>query len=171
MQQSEVIIINIYYWVISLKIGNKRRRIPESVYKSLCWVCCGVVFFSFFISLKASQKEFPRAVSVFTPHHMWACAAFPSWSGKRSPQVVQGASASAAKGKAGRQQHWSCRKDLGEKVCAGSKPEPLDPRGSLELGNHSPAHERIRRDRAGSSHCPPCWIMLGKPPGKSSLRV
>lgn len=47
--------------------------------------CCGVISFSFFIFLKTSQKEFPGDVSVFTPHHMWACVILPSileWAGR-----------------------------------------------------------------------------------------
>lgn len=113
--------------------------------------CCGVISFSFFIFLKTSQKEFPGDVSVFTPHHMWACVILPSileWEG-RAPGAP-GSSSSPGAGE-----------DLEEKGLSRLPPDLLGPRASLGLENLSSASRGLTGQSA--------WMLVGKSPRKKGL--
>lgn len=53
--------------MISLKAANKYRRIPKSVYKSLCWVCFTVGLYS--LAFSYSWKIPRRNSQVSVSHH------------------------------------------------------------------------------------------------------
>lgn len=100
---------------------------------------------------------------------MWARIVFPSWSGKRNPQVVHGAaSASAPKGEPGQQQHRSSREDLEKKVSPGSNQTSWIPGGPWSLWTTVQSTREFTMtelgEEEGSNHCPLDWMMYGKVP-------
>lgn len=146
--------------MISLKAANKYKRIPKSVFINPCvefvllwgYIAYFPQLFSFLVFLKNSQKEFPRRGLLFHLTAWRPVSVFPPLGWKEKSPGGPGSSLWQPAPKAedaGQQHHRGSRGDLEKNTSPGSSQAFLDPRGSLELVNHSSVHEGRKTDRGG----------------------
>lgn len=165
--------------MVSLRTANKYRRIPGSVYKSLCWVCfaLGLYPLAFSYSWKLPRRN-SQEMCLFLHHttcepvlsfHPGVGREAPRWSREQPlPQLWRARLGSSHPGAVGR--IW------GKRVCPGSNQTPWIPGDPWSLWTTAQPTRgftgmELGEEEGATTALLSGWWCLGKSPGKSSLRV